>query len=410
MNSLLSKQYKKWIRVAVFNFMLAAVMGLLLRAAFVWDFEGLEYKNMLHAHSHIAMLGWIYMALYLLIVHAFIPKKISEKHFYNRLFWLTQITVVGMMFSFPIQGYDTYSILFSTAHLLLSYVFAIRVWRDTKKSTAISVKLLRLSLISLFVSTIGLLAIPIIINTDASQITWYYIAIQFYLHFQFNGWFILALLAVLVKYFIENKQHILREKSYHLFTWFYLPALVFTFFHVITWAYAKAFSYVINGVGVFLQLIAVGILVKYVLTKAKKTILRKQNNRLLILFALLSVIIKVVIQFLLIIPELARVSTEIRNFMIGYIHLINLGIISSILFYVLYYLKILLFRWEIKVFLLGIFATEVYLFLQGYFYWQALGRLPYYHLILFLLSIPLLLGIILIYARNISDKKILNNL
>ncbi len=410
MNSLNSLKYNKWIRVAVFNFMITATMGLLLRAAFVWEISWLDYRKMLHGHSHIAMLGWIYLALYALIVHAFVPKEKQESPFYNRLFWITQFSVVGMMISFPIQGYDTFSIIFSTAHLLLSYVFGIKVWRDTKPLNSFSIKLLRISIVTLFISSIGLWAMPIIMNTAASQTAWYYIAVQFYLHFQFNGWFILALIALIFKYLIEDKQLKIEVKDYQLFLAFYLPALLFTFFHVLTWAYGRSFSYIINGVGVVFQLIAILILFKYILATAFKNT-KGKNWRLLIVFAFLSLIFKTVIQVVLVIPEWARISTEIRNFMIGYIHLINLGILSSGLFYLLRnQLRVLDFKWEMGLFLFGVFATEIYLFLQGYYYWQALGRLTNYHFVLFLLSIPMLLGIVIVFFRNLSDKKVLNNL
>src|SRR5690606_1359434 len=121
---------KTWILLSLFNFLVAAVMGLVLRGAFVWEINWMDYRNLMHGHSHVAMLGWVYLALYILIGHHFIPKEKWEKPVYSRLFWFTQVTVLGMMISFPAQGYGAVSITFSTLHILASYVFCYRVWKD----------------------------------------------------------------------------------------------------------------------------------------------------------------------------------------------------------------------------------------------------------------------------------------
>ena len=111
---------KKLVAVCLFNFLIAALMGLALRFSFL-ESIGINYRFLTHAHSHVAMLGWVYLMLFTLFVHYFILNK--TKVFY-RLFWLTEFSVLGMMLSFPIQGYAAVSITFSTLHILSSYYFA----------------------------------------------------------------------------------------------------------------------------------------------------------------------------------------------------------------------------------------------------------------------------------------------
>ncbi|MEZ4932236.1 MAG: hypothetical protein R2788_08975, partial [Saprospiraceae bacterium] len=60
---------KTWLRIALLNFLLAAIMGALMRFAFVEEVRWMEYRFMVHGHSHTAMLGWIYLALYALLIH-----------------------------------------------------------------------------------------------------------------------------------------------------------------------------------------------------------------------------------------------------------------------------------------------------------------------------------------------------
>jgi hypothetical protein len=49
-------------RLALGYFVLVAVLGLFLRWLMVSPVDGVNYKNILHAHSHVALLGWLYCA------------------------------------------------------------------------------------------------------------------------------------------------------------------------------------------------------------------------------------------------------------------------------------------------------------------------------------------------------------
>jgi hypothetical protein len=116
-------------RLALLNFFLAALLGVLLRYAFVEELTFITYRPVMHAHSHVAMLGWVYLALYALLLPAFVPAA-AGKGFYRGLFWLTQLSVAGMLISFPLEGYGPWSISFSTLHVLCAYAFAGQIWRD----------------------------------------------------------------------------------------------------------------------------------------------------------------------------------------------------------------------------------------------------------------------------------------
>ena len=57
-----ANKYNRHIQIAILYFGIAALLGLLLRAYAVFPF-GFNYKYMVHGHSHIALLGWVYVAL-----------------------------------------------------------------------------------------------------------------------------------------------------------------------------------------------------------------------------------------------------------------------------------------------------------------------------------------------------------
>ena len=58
------KRGHRWFWVALLNFVLAAVAGILLRYAFVQELEWMQYRHFQHAHSHVAMLGWIFLGIW----------------------------------------------------------------------------------------------------------------------------------------------------------------------------------------------------------------------------------------------------------------------------------------------------------------------------------------------------------
>ena len=123
---------KSWLLCAFANFFIASLMGLLLRWMYVAPIEGVNFQFLMHGHSHVAMLGWVYLMLYCLIFHFFVPKETQEKPIYNRLFWVTELAVIGMMIDFPAQGYAFVSILFSTFRIFCSCYFWYLLWKDAK--------------------------------------------------------------------------------------------------------------------------------------------------------------------------------------------------------------------------------------------------------------------------------------
>lgn len=147
-----------------------------------------NYTFLLHAHSHTVMLGWCYLAVYTFIVAHFLPKDFQNKPKYNRLFWLTQFSVVGMAVTFPITGYALYSIIFSTLHILCSYYFVYQIFKDHQSTSIIETKLLKTALIFMLVSTIGVWFLGPIASSGAKDSPFYNTAIQFFQHFQFNRW------------------------------------------------------------------------------------------------------------------------------------------------------------------------------------------------------------------------------
>jgi hypothetical protein len=188
---------KSHIKIALGYFFIVALLGVLMRMFQVVDIS-INYKHILHTHSHIALLGWIYTALTTLIYKFYLSEKFVDKK-YKVLFWSTQFSIFGMLLTFPFTGYAIISIIFSTLFLLNSYGF---IWLFQKHTSSEqkhlnSFKLFQVALWFMVLSSVGPWVLGVIMNTLGSTSSWYRNAIYFYLHFQYNGWFIIAIFGML---------------------------------------------------------------------------------------------------------------------------------------------------------------------------------------------------------------------
>lgn len=409
---------KKWIVVALLNMLIAVSIGALLRFAYVEEISWLAFKNFLHAHSHAAMLGWVYLALFTFLISTFLPKDFDLKK-YNILFWLTQISVLGMLITFPQMGYASWSIGFSVMHTLLSYIFVFFFLRDLRKiqkqnnavanTFTISNWFVKSSLFFMVFSTLGLWGMGPIMANGMQGDAVYYMTIQFYLHFQFNGWFIFAILALLFK-FMEKHHISINPHDAKRFFFFLSISTFLTYALAVTWANPLPILFYINSSGVILQLVAL-----YYFIKIAKVVWKQLQNelqvtpRLLFQLSLFSFVFKILIQSAVIIPTIAIVGYTIRNYAMGFLHLMLIGMVTLFLFGFAAQLKLvrldnILAKIGVRVFIVGFILSETILFLQGTMFWGAMGFMPYYYELLFGVSAMLPLGLFLILTAQLQGS------
>ena len=49
----------KWIRISLFNLLVVALLGVLMRYKIGFSFPFFDQKYLQHAHSHFAFAGWV---------------------------------------------------------------------------------------------------------------------------------------------------------------------------------------------------------------------------------------------------------------------------------------------------------------------------------------------------------------
>lgn len=378
-------------------------MGVLLRAFYVFPIP-FNYKYILHAHSHTALLGWIYLGLTTLVYKIFLAEA-NKPLLYQRIFLFTNLCILGMLVTFPFQGYALFSIIFSTSFLFASYWFTWFVFKNVPQrfTSRFSWKMVRASLWYLVISSLGPWAVGGVMATLGSTSIWYKISIYYYLHFQYNGWFIFALLGILF-YLFEEFGVIFPSKRLKIFYWLLNSGVILTFFLSILWTVPPKIYYWVGGIGALVQIGAFFLL--YGILKNNFKLLKQKLDKtsmLLLKWSTVLMLLKILMQLLSAIPHLATISFVFKDFVLGYLHMVFLGvIIPALLVFLRYFQLIRLPKYFVGLYLIAFASTEVLIFYMGFSFWLSLPFFSGYFMVLTVLSslFPIAIGILFFYNRK----------
>ncbi|MEX0995581.1 MAG: hypothetical protein WDZ45_00870 [Flavobacteriaceae bacterium] len=393
------------IRLALFYFLIVALLGSVLRLFVLVDVPA-KYRFLVHTHSHIALLGWVYLALTTLIYKLYLEKE-NIGTLYNRIFWFTQITIVGMLLTFPFQGYALFSIVFSTLFLIASYFFTWMVFTKASVETKklFSYKLVKSSLVFMVFSSLGPWALGAIMNTLGSTSIWYKLAIYFYLHFQYNGWFVLALLGVLF-YFLEYYGFFVKAKNQNRWLWLLNTSVLLTFFLSVLWTSPPFYMYLLAGLGALLQAVLFVVLFLWIVPVWKDFASKLASGiGVLLLWAGVLLALKIDMQLLSAIPYVAKLTYHTLDFVIGYMHLVFLGVVTIALFAFLKQTSLLKIpKFAFTLYLIAFIVTELLLFYKGTANWLRFSFFENYYLLLAVASILFAVVLLILFVKNGTSK------
>lgn len=321
---------RQLIRMPFLFFLLAAGIGLLLRYHFNRPLDWLKFPFWLHAHSHMMFLGWILNFLCIAFVRNSIRRSSQKK--FVALLWLIQALLAAMLISFPLQGYGVASIVLSTLHTVAMTVFTIWFFAETKREVfTLAGWLAKISLILFLISSLGPLMLGPIMASGNAHTQWYYFAVYYYLHFQYNGTFTFGIASLfffhLTECGCECDKPIVRK-----FGTILLVSAFPTYALSTLWADPGTVINVIGMAGMALQITALVLLV-YIL-KAIPSVqwnATQRSVRALLTASFVALLIKTLLQTASALPLIARMAYENRNYVMAYLHLVLLGMISSFL-------------------------------------------------------------------------------
>ncbi|MEO6813227.1 MAG: hypothetical protein ABI172_04810 [Ginsengibacter sp.] len=389
-----------WIRVALINFCIVALAGVTLRYKINFPLPAVNQKHLLYGHSNFAFAGWVALVLMALMVSYLQQQNvITNYRKYHWVLFADCIAAYGMFISFIIESYGMYSITFSCLSILISYFFICFLWRDLNKveDKSYAIKWLKAALALWAISSLGALALGYLMINHIMVQDYYFEALYFFLHFQYNGWFLFACFGLL--FFQLFRSGFLPSVSISKKLFIIMVITVApTYLLSILWLKLPRPVHIIADISGILQLIVLIYFIR-LFSLVKKRVPRQFSKTTTYLWFMASVafILKIILQMLSIVPFLSNFAFGYRPVVIGYLHLSFLGIISL---FILGYLNQLLRTQNrhldgggLILFVSGFLIQEIVLMCQGL---EAIEvqPLPYANIILFASALLMAVGLI----------------
>lgn len=407
----LRSDIQKWIRIVFINLFIVALLGVIMRYKIAYYLPFIEQKNFLHAHSHFAFSGWVTQILMVLMwafLYNYLPADSLKK--YKWLLIANLVSAYGMLVSFTWEGYGIISILFSTLSILVSWLFAVIFWVDLNKIKIkiISAHWFKAALLFSVFSSFGAFFLSYMMANKIQHPNWFLASTYYFLHFQYNGWFFFACMGLLSEQLDKsNISFSLQKKVFWLFALACIPA----YFLSALWLPIPLWIYIIVVVAALAQLLGWIILLKKII--GNKILffegMNTQTKWILILSGV-ALSIKLLLQAGSTIPYLSKIAFGFRPVVIGYLHLVLLGVITL---FIIGYSKMKNFIFTnrignagIIIFISGIILNELFLMIQGVSYMSYIN-VPWINELLLGVAICMLCGVSLLNLglrkRNYTD-------
>ena len=399
------------LKITVFNLLIVSFLGVIMRYKIAFYFPFLEQKHLQEAHSHFAFYGWITNAIYLFI-YKILKQTISKKKltsFYNTII-INLFASYGMLFSFLYSGYYWLSIVFSTVALFCSFYFLFIFYKNYKNLETLSRIWFLGGLLFAVFSSLGVFNLSFMkINHHISQ-DLYLASTYFYLHFQYNGFFIFSCIGLLIN-MLENIGAKLNSSEIYLTFWLLFFSCFLGFGLSVLWLELPIWLYSMIVLSSLVQILA-NVKILFWVRKNWMLILEKFTplERFILIFVGVAFFAKVLLQLASTIPAISQFAFGFRNIVIAYLHLVLLMCITGFLILKLLISKIFRLKKKfvlgIKLFLLGVFLNELVLGINGILSIKYIS-LPYSQYVLLGISVFIMLSLLMILMnskKSISQK------
>ena len=396
-----------WLGFSLFNLFIVALLGTLMRYKIGFEFPHFSQKYIQYAHSHFAFAGWISHTIYTLLVYYLSQKTkaISLKP-YTRLLSINLLCSYGMLISFFVYGYSTSSIVLSSGTIAVACFFAYYFLRDLRKTEEKSLdnNWLRAALWFNIVSSAGTIYLAYIMASRNFNENWYLAAVYFYLHFQYNGFFLFSCLGLALNALKNKFPEFPYSKT--IFTLFFTSAIPAYFLSVL-WAKIPFWLYAIVILAALVQLLGWMKVIVY-LKKLKVQVSAPDKLSVYVfLFVILAFTIKLFLQLGSTFPIVAKLAFGFRPIVIAYLHLVLLAVITVFLLVYSYVQNLiqrnLLSALGFVLFLFGVFFNELVLAIQGIASFSYFV-IPNVNETLFIVALLLSVGALFLFISQFKQK------
>lgn len=355
--------FRKWAVILLFNLVLLAVSGTLLRYKIAFSLPAIDQQAMLHAHSHFAFSGWLSQAFMFMMLLAVFRKTTEPVSEYNTILLTHLISAYGILISFLFGDNNLVYIIFSLINVIAALWFAGKIFGKLKSSIIeTTFRWFKTALVFFVLSLLGSVVYSWIHISGNTNIKLHLIIEYFFLHFTYNGWFVFAGFGLLYSFFtdeIRNSKRLYR--IWLMFTIACVPAYLLS----VLWLKLNLVVHLIVVAAALMQLVAWFMLMPAI----KKLNNLNKVTSVLWMLAAVAYTIKLILQAGSTIPELSHFAFGYRPVVIGYLHLMLLGVcsffvIGSLLHSGLIRLNKIIFT-GVLVFITGVILNELFLSVQG---------------------------------------------
>ena len=364
------KNFNFWLKICVFNFFVVSVVGVMMRYNMAFSLPGFNHKFMQESHSHFAFYGWVSAGIFL-----FVTKYLSENYpkinlkKYQYLMISNQIGSYGMLFTFLYGGYFWLSIVFSSIALFTGFAYFIFLLIDTKSNKNPEIMWLKSGAFFATFSAIGIFGLAYFSSKKEEFDVLFRASTYFYLHYQYNGFFIFSCIGLLLislkKLGIEIEEKLNKTIFYLLFFGCFLGYGL-----SILWIEMNPIFY---GFFILISIVQLFGAILFLNWIRKTDLFNNQNfiQKLLISVFGFAFILKFLLQGLSAIPALGVFAFSNINIVIAYLHLVLLmGISLFLIWKILQLVEIefnKLLKFSILLLVFGIVCNEIVLALSGIF-------------------------------------------
>lgn len=349
--------------------MIVAFLGLVMRYKIGFEFPYLNQKNIQHAHSHFAFLGWITHALYVLMLYVLEGRGILLNALrYRRLIIINLVCAYGMLISFNVQGYGIVSIVISSMAIVVNYVFAYFLYRDVKKLPRDfpARNWFNASLLYSVISSLGTFSLAYMMAIKNYSQNWYLASVYFYLHFQYNGFFTFACMGLLLDKLKDWLPAF--EYNYLTFTLFF-TACIPAYFLSILWVKIPVWLYAVVVSAAFSQVFGWTLFVVQLRKSIRYKTTEFTKGHFIFLLVAAAFTVKLFLQLCSTVPVISKLAFGFRPIVIAYLHLILLAVISVFLLNYMNTLQLIRInkpsQRALMIFVAGVFLNELVLAVQG---------------------------------------------
>lgn len=260
---------------------------------------------LLHAHSHIALLGWVLMSFLLLFWKTFYPDVRTK---------VKNVVLIGlfllslfMFHAFFRNGYALWSIVSSMIFILITWIIAFFYLKKRSSVSGFELNLWDTTFFWLLFSSLGPLLLSL--GTMMGQ-PWILFWVSFYLYLQFLGWIVPTILLLLNRFIgrLSNAHN----RSLAVYNLMLLPAF---------FSGAKGYEFALSEWG-WVPMIALSV---SMLIIVRSFVSQKKNWPPLFWSAISALVLAVLFLLIAALPGIKPIIGDNRMAAIGFVHMILLG-------------------------------------------------------------------------------------